>query len=345
MMSQNSRLPYVPLLSVLFAFTVGSAIIAAAGADPAEVYLKMIRSTFASGYGFGQVLFRSTTLVLTGLAVAIPFRVRMFNVGVEGQLLMGSFAAAACGAMLPREAHPAVALPAALGAAMAAGSLWALAAGMLKVRFGVNEVISTIMLNFIALALTGYLLTNHLAVPSTVHTDPIPGGARLPGIDRLFGLSWHSPANLSAILAVVICIAAAVLLFRSRYGFTLNATGLNPEAARQAGIDTDAHLLGAMAIGGAIAGLGAGNLVLGYRHWFEAGLTSGAGFMGIAVALLAGANPLWIILSALLFGWLDYGGLTVNTLVPKELFMIVQAVTILAIIAVPPLAQRRHRGD
>lgn len=344
-MPHSTRLPYVPLLSVLIALLVGSAIITATGANPVEVYTKMFHATFASGYGFGQVLFRSTTLILTGLAVAIPFRVRMFNVGAEGQLLMGSFAAAACGAMLPQETHPAVALPATIGAAMAAGSLWAVAAGVLKVRFGVNEVISTIMLNFIALALTGYLLTNHLAVPSTVHTRPIAAGASLPGFDRLFGLSWHSPANLSSLLAIGVSIGAAVLLFGSRYGFTLNATGLNPKAARQAGIDTDARLLGTMAIGGALAGLGAANLVLGYRHWFEAGLSTGTGFMGIAVALLAGAHPLWILISALLFGWLDYGGLTVNTMVPKELFMIVQAMTILCIIAAPALLQRRRREN
>lgn len=328
----------------MLAFAAGSAIIALTGTDPVAVYQKMVRSTFGSGYGFGQVLFRSTTLVLTGLAVALPFRVKLFNVGAEGQLLMGSFAAAICGTMIPASTSPLIAAPAALLAAMAAGSLWALAAGLLKVRFGVNEVISTIMLNFIAQAVTGYLLTNHFAVPSTVHTPRMASGTTLPGFDLLFGLSWHSPANLSTLIAILISLLLALLLFRSRYGFTLSASGLNPEAARHAGIDTDSRILGAMAIGGALAGLGAGNLVLGYKHWFESGLTSGAGFMGIAVALLAGAHPLWILLSALLFGWLDYGGLTVNTMVPKEIFMIVQAVTILAIISFPALFGARKRN-
>ncbi|NTU91190.1 MAG: ABC transporter permease [Chlorobiaceae bacterium] len=342
-MSEKNLQPYIPVFSVLLAFAAGSAIIALTGTDPVEVYQKMVRSTFGSGYGFGQVLFRSTTLVLTGLAVALPFRVKLFNVGAEGQLLMGSFAAAICGTMIPVTTSPLIAAPAALLAAMAAGSIWAVAAGLLKVRFGVNEVISTIMLNFIAQALTGYLLTNHFAVPSTVHTSQMASGTTLPGFDRLFGLSWHSPANLSTLIAILISLLLALLLFRSRYGFTLSASGLNPEAARHAGIDTDSRIIGAMAIGGALAGLGAGNLVLGYKHWFESGLTSGAGFMGIAVALLAGAHPLWILLSALLFGWLDYGGLTVNTMVPKEIFMIVQAVTILAIISFPALSALRKR--
>ena len=336
-MSRKSLQPIIPTLSLLFALAAGSLVIAATGNSPVEVYIKMIRSTFASGYGTGQVIFRATTLILTGLAVALPFRVRLFNIGVEGQLLMGSFAAALCGMSLPQDTSTAIALPAVLLSAMAAGSFWALIAGWLKVRYGVNEVISSIMLNFIALGITGYLLTTRFAVPSTVHTPAIADGSRLPGLDAVLGLSWHSPANLSVLVAIGATAGAAILLYASRYGYAMIAVGLNPEAARHAGIDTDAHTLSAMAMGGAIAGLGAANLVLGYKHWFEAGLTSGAGFMGIAVALLAGANPVWIVFSALLFGWLDYGGLSVNTMVPKDIFMMVQGLTILAIISFPAL--------
>jgi simple sugar transport system permease protein len=340
-MSLRNLRTFVPLLSVLFALGAGSVIIALTGNSPMEVYLRMVRSTFGSGYGFGQVLFRATTLVFAGLAVSVPFKVRLFNVGAEGQLLMGAFAAALCGMALPDSIPPLAGVPATLLAAMAAGSLWALSAGWLKVRYGINEVISTIMLNFIAQAITGYLLTNRFAVPSTVHTPEMAPGSILPGLDALFGLSWHSPANLSALLAIIVSLVTALLLYRTRYGYTLTASGLNPEAARFAGIDTDRRILGAMAMGGALAGLGAGNLVLGYKHWFEAGLTTGAGFMGIAVALLAGAHPGWILLSALLFGWLDYGGLTVNTLVPKEVFMIVQALTILCIISFTSISRER----
>jgi general nucleoside transport system permease protein len=168
-------------------------------------------------------------------------------------------------------------------------------------------------------------------------------GSTLPGLDGVLGVEWHSPANLSTVIAICMSGASALLLYRSRYGYTMTAAGLSPQAARHAGIDTDARILWTMAMGGALAGLGSGNLVLGYRHWFEAGLTSGAGFMGIAVALLAGAHPLGILLSAFLFGWLDYGGLTVNTMVPKEVFMIVQAMTILAIISFPAILRKRLR--
>jgi ABC-type uncharacterized transport system permease subunit len=336
-MSKRSVKPFIPVLSLLLAMLAGSLIIAATGSDPLEVWQKMLRSTFASGYGIGQVLFRATTLIFTGLAVALPFRVRLFNIGGEGQLLMGAFAAALCGIALPADAPALVAIPALILAATAAGAGWALLAGWLKVRRGVNEVISSIMLNFIALAITGYLLTNRFAVPSTVHTSAITPGGWLPDLDKLFGLGWHSPANFTLFIALVVTAGAAVLLYRSRYGYDMIASGLNSDAARHAGIDTARHTLGAMAMGGAMAGLAASNLVLGYKHWFEAGLTTGAGFMGIAVALLARANPAGIILSALLFAWLDYGGLAVNTMVPKDIFMMVQAITILSIISFPAL--------
>lgn len=336
-MSPKRIEPFIPLLSLLFALVAGSLIIVATGNDPLAVWQKMLRSTFSSGYGSGQVLFRATTLIFTGLAVALPFKVRLFNIGGEGQLLMGAFAAALCGIALPVGTPALIAITVLMFAAMAAGGAWGLLAGWLKVSYGVNEVISTIMLNFIALGLVGYLLTKYFAVPSTVHTPEIISGGILPGFDQLFGLNWHSPANLSLFIAFGVTAGAAILLYRSRYGYAMIASGLNPDAARHAGIATDRHILGAMALGGAMAGLGAANLVLGYKHWYEAGLTSGVGFIGIAVALLAGSNPVWIIVSALLFAWLDYGGLAVNTMVPKDIFMMVQAIAILSIISFPAL--------
>ncbi|NTU53448.1 MAG: ABC transporter permease [Chlorobiaceae bacterium] len=336
-MSRKTVEPFIPLLSLLFALTAGSGIIAATGSDPLEVYGKMLRSTFTSGYGSGQVLFRATTLIFTGLAVAVPFRVRLFNIGGEGQLLMGAFATTLCGITMPQETPAFIALPVLILSAMITGGAWALLAGWLKVRYGVNEVISSIMLNFIALGLTGYLLTNRFALPSTVHTKTITPGGFLPNLDTLSDLGWHSPANFSFVIAIVAVASVTLLLYRSRYGYATIASGLNPEAARHAGINTAQHTLVAMTLGGALAGLGATNLILGYKHWFEAGLTSGAGFIGIAVALLAQAHPVWLIFSALLFAWLDYGGLAVNTMVPKDIFMMVQGIAILAIISFPAL--------
>lgn len=330
----------IPLASILAALLLNALIIALAGRDPLMIFQKMLRATLASPYGTGQVLFKTTTLVLTALAVVLPFRARLFNIGAEGQLLMGAFAAAMAGTLLPAATPGPAALTICIAAAVGAGAGWALLAGLLKIRFGVNEVIATIMLNFIAQGLTGYLLTRHFALPSTVHTAPIVEGARIARFSELLGWFPGSPANLSLLLAVGAAVASWYLLFRTRSGYELRAAGMEPDAAAYAGIDAARKGLLAMALGGAAAGLGAANLVLGYKYFYEAGMSAGVGFTGIAAALLGGAHPLWAMLAAAFFGLLDYGGLTVNAWVPKDLFMIMQAITILLVISFTALQKR-----
>ncbi len=339
-MNPKSLRLLIPMLSAVSAIAVSSLIIVMAGSDPIMIFQKMFRSTLGTPYGVGQVVFRMTTLVLMGLAVAIPFQIRLFNIGAEGQLLMGTFAAAMTGAMLPAAMPSAVSITLCICSAIAAGACWALLAGTLKVRFGVNEVIATIMLNFIAQGITGYLLTYHFAIPSTVHTPQINANAIIPSFDSVTGLVTNSPANLSTLLTAGVTLLCWILLFHSRFGFEMRASGIQPEAAQYGGINAGMHTLTAMGIGGAIAGLGAANLVLGYKHYYEAGMTGGIGFTGIAVALLAGAHPLWILLSALFFGFLEYGGLTVNAWIPKDIFMIIEAITIILVISFSALGKR-----
>ena len=333
----------IPILSTLSALIVSALIITMAGRDPIIIFQKMFQATLGSAYGTGQVVFRMTTLVLVGLAVALPFQVRLFNIGAEGQLQMGAFAAAMTGAMLPASLPSLTAIPLCIMMAMGAGACWALLAGVLKVRFGVNEVIGTIMLNFIAQGITGYLLTYHFAIPSTVHTQPITAAATIPSLSGVTGLFAKSPANLSTLIAPSVALLFWVTLFRSRFGYEMRATGLQPEAAQYGGINTNKHSLTAMGMGGAAAGLGAANIVLGYKHYYEAGMTGGIGFTGIAVALLAGAHPLWIIFSALFFGMLEYGGLTVNAFIPKDIFMMIEAITILLVISFSALGKRMQQ--
>ena len=338
-----SRYPFtIPLLSILAALLLSSLIIMAAGRDPLMIFQKMLRSVAGSPYGMGQVLFRTTTLVCVGLAVALPFHLKLFNIGGEGQLLMGTFAAAMAGLFLPQTVPPMVAIALCTLAAMAAGSLWALTAALLKVRFGVNEVIGTIMLNFIAQGITGYLLTWHFAVPSTVHTAPIIDSATIPTFSVLTGWFASSPANPSIIFVLLVALMLHLLLYHSRMGYEMRAAGLQPDAARYGGINATMHTLTAFALGGAIAALGATNMVLGYKHYFESGMSGGLGFTGIAVALLAGAHPLWLLLSALFFATLEYGGLTVNIWIPKDIFMIIQALTILIFISLSALGKRAN---
>jgi simple sugar transport system permease protein len=330
----------IPLLSILSALVVSTLIILISGRDPIMIFEKIFHATLGSAYGTGQVLFRMTTLILVGLAVALPFQVRLFNIGAEGQLQMGAFAAAITGAMLPASLSSFYALSLCIFAAMGAGACWAMLAGVFKVRFGVNEVIATILLNFIAQGITGYLLTYHFAVPSTVHTAPIIDAAIIPSLYTVTGLFAKSPANFTALLSLCIALLFWVILFKSRFGYEMRATGLQPEAARYGGINSGMHTLTAMSIGGAAAGLGAANILLGYKHYYEAGMTGGIGFTGIAVALLAGAHPLWILCSALFFGMLEYGGLTVNAYIPKDIFMMIEAITILLVISFSALGKR-----
>lgn len=322
----------IPLLAVAASLAISAFLIAAAGRDPLLIYQKMFTMTFGSEYGTGQIVFRSTSLVLAGLAVAIPFRLKLFNIGGEGQMLAGAFSAALAGALLPPQTPPLVAVSFCTLSAVTAGASVALLSGWLKVRFGINEVISTIMLNFIVQACVGFLLAGSLSVPSTAHTHEIIPSAQIPPFYTVLGIWQKSPANFSTLFALAACFGLWFLVFKTVPGYEMRASGLHPEAAGYAGINTNSHIMKAMGIGGAMAGLAAANLVLGYKHYYESGLTDGIGFMGIAVALLAFAHPIWIIGSAVLFGFLQYGGLSVNAYVPKDIFLMVQAVTILMIL-------------
>lgn len=322
-----------PVLAVVAAFALGGLVMLAIGKNPLLVYGKMFSLTLGTGYGWGQVLFRATPLILTGLAVAIPFQAGLFNIGGEGQALVGIFACAAVGLGLPPETPAVIALPLCLLASMLAGAGWAGIAGLLKIRFGVSEVITSIMLNFIAAALVGYFLLNTFALPGTMQTAAVADGARLPRLSALTGLFLHSPANLSFLFSLLLAAGFSFALYQTKFGYELRAVGLNPDAARYAGIDRNGFILVSMLMAGALAGLSAANIVLGYKGYYEYGMGAGTGFLGAAVAMLANGNPLGIVLSALLFGLLDYGGLTINAQVPKEIFYMLQAAVILFVIA------------
>lgn len=343
-MTQKQLALLTPVLAILVAFFIGGLLILTIGENPIEIYGKMFQRTLGTPYGFGQVLYRTTPLILTGLAVAIPFQAGLFNIGGEGQALVGSFTCALVGAWIPSSMPTLLAVGLCLGTAALAGGSWGAIAGGLKVRFGVNEVITTIMLNFIASALVGYLLTNHFAVTATTHTAEIVESARLARLDDFGGFFQRAPLNLALFLSLACAAGAYFLVFKTKSGYELRAVGLNIEAARYAGINVGLHTIGSMAIAGALAGLTAANFVMGYKYYFEFGATSGVGFLGIAVAMLANANPAWIVLSAFLFGVLDYGGLTINAYVPKEIFLVIQALVILFIIVAQKLKDKLAQG-
>jgi simple sugar transport system permease protein len=329
-----------PLVAVALALGAGAIFIAAIGEDPLSIYAHMLHECFGTGYGIGQTLFKATPLIFSGLAVALGFRTGLFNIGVEGQLYLGGFAAAMAG-LLPLPAP--LRLAAALIAAMLAGGAWGAIPGALKSRFGAHEVINTIMLNFIAFALVAWI--GHAVFQNaTVRTAEIPAGATLPRLGAFAAPLRGSPANLSLLLALLAAWGTHLLLFRTRLGYELRAVGFNPSAAAYGGISTGRAQALAMALSGALAGLGGVNFVLGYKHYFEMGFSAGAGFLGIAVALLGRNSPVGVIVAALFFGALSYGGLVVNQRVPKELVEALQGLVILFAICSQQALERAARG-
>jgi simple sugar transport system permease protein len=303
------------------------------------VWSLLLRGTWGNAYGFGQVLYKTTTLACTGLCVAIGLRAGLFNIGGEGQLAAGGFAAALAGLALPAGTPGVLAIPVCVVAALAAGAVTGWVPGILRARFGAHEVITTIMLNFVVLALLNWAISTKLRVPETLHTREIHAGmlARLGDIVPAF---HGSAANLSL---VVVLIAAAVTwwyLFRTRGGYDLRAVGLQPDAAEYGGVNVGRVWVRAMTLSGALAGLGGINFVLGYKHYYEDGFATGAGFLGIAVALVGRNTPLGIILASVFFATLSQGGLAINALVPKTMVDVLQGAVIIAVAASVPEVRR-----
>ncbi len=331
------------VVALMIALVVGDVLILVFGESPLAVYRLLLEGTWGNAYGLGQVLYKATTLIFTGLAVAIGVRAGLFNIAAESQLAAGGFAAAMTGLLLPATIPTLVAVPICMLAAMAAGGLLGGVPGVLKARFGAHEVIVTIMLNFIVLALLSYLISAHFHVPESLHTEEIRTGS-IPRLTAASSYFAGSAANFTIIVALVAAAAVWVLLFRTRSGYELRAVGLQPEAAEYGGVRVRSVVIRTFLISGALAGLGGINYVLGYKHYYEEGFASGAGFLGIAVALVGRSHPLGIVLSALLFATLSQGGLAVNALVPKQMVEVLQAVVIIAVMTSIPEVRRALRG-
>jgi ABC-type uncharacterized transport system permease subunit len=334
-------LPIVVALGI--AAVVGDVLILLFGEAPATVYRQLIEGTWGNAYGIGQVLYKATTLTFTGLAFALAGRAGLFNVGAESQLAMGGFAAGVIGMLLPAGVPGAIGFVLCLLAAALGGATVAAVPGVLRARFGASEVIVTIMLNFVVLAFLNWLVSAKLNVPETLHTAPINTGG-VPRMEAMFSSFHGSAANWTLLIAVLAALASWWYLFRTRGGYELRAVGLQPDAAEYGGVQVPRVLWMTMALSGAVAGMGGINFVLGYKGYYEEGFAGGAGFLGIAVALVGRNHPFGILLAALLFATLSQGGLAVNALVPKQLTDILTAVVILAVATAVPEVQRQIRA-
>ncbi|MEA2204174.1 MAG: ral nucleoside transport system permease protein [Blastocatellia bacterium] len=326
-----------PLIAVAAAFVVGGIFVLLIGDSPIETYRLLIGSAFSWPDGIGYTLFYATPLIFTGLAVAIAFRCGLLNIGAEGQLYVGAFAAAWIGIKFAG-ASGWVLLPACCLAAILAGAIWGGIPGVLKARFGSHEVINTIMLNFIAIALVSYFTQYHYKNPGPIlETTAIGPGGHLPRMASLLpAFPERIPLNFAFIFALIACALVYVFLWKTKWGYEIRATGANPLAAEYGGISVRKQIILAMAVSGGLAGMVGINEVLGYRYRYYDGFSANYGFTGIAVALLGRNHPVGVLLAAILFGVLIRGGIFVDAFtnhVSKDLVDVLQGVVILFVAA------------
>jgi simple sugar transport system permease protein len=302
------------------------------GEPPRAIAAQLFEGTWGMPYGIGQVLYKATTLLLTGLAVDIALRAGLFNIGVEGQLAVAGLAVAAVATRLPPSAPGVAALPVAITVAMAAGALWAAIPAVLRARFGAHEVISTIMMNRIADAFVGLALARGLAMPGSTRTPDVVPGARLAPLASWGLPSMHgSAASTAWPVSLFAAALAAAWIARSRVGREVVLVGLAPAACAAENIPVARRVGLALLVSGAIGGLAAIGPVLGYKGYYEQGLAAGAGFAGIAVALIGRRSVVGLVLAALFFGTLEQGALAINARIPMEITTVLEAVAIVAV--------------
>jgi len=304
----------LPLVNLSMAFAVSAVVLLAIGQEPARVLALLVKGAFGSRSGIGYTLYYTTTFVFTGLAVAVAFHAGLFNIGGEGQAMMGGLGAGLValgfGPVLPAW----VLLPLMVLVAMAFGMVWAAVPGALQAWRGSHIVITTIMFNFIASALLIYLLVNPLKEPGNMTPESRAFGpaALLPGMHEMLGwvgIDWpRTPLNFSVVLALVAAVAVYLVLWRTQPGYALRTVGHAPDAAAYAGIRPRTQIVRAMALSGALAALVGINEIAGVQNRLIADFVAGAGFTGIAVSLIGRNHPLGIVLAALLFGALYQGG-------------------------------------
>ena len=327
-----------PLLAVITAFIIGGILVLIIGDNPIEAYKLLLGSALSWPDGIGYTLFYATPLIFTGLAVLVAFRCGLLNIGAEGQLYVASFATAWVGITFAQYSAWFL-VPVCFLAALLAGSIWGAIPGVLKARFGSHEVINTIMLNFIAVALVSYFTQYHYKTPGDpiMETSQIGAGAHIARLGRFIpGLPERIPLNLAFVLALICCALVYLFLWRTKWGYELRATGSNPTAAEYGGISIRKQIVIAMTISGALAGMVGINEVLGYRYRYYDGFSANYGFTGIAVALLGRNHPVGVLLAALLFGMLIRGGIFVDAFtnnVTKDIVDVLQGIVILLVAA------------
>jgi len=304
----------LPAVNLAIALLVAGGVVLLVGFKPEQVLTLLIKGAFGSQAGISYTLYYATTFVFTGLAVAVAFHGGLFNIGGEGQAVMGGLGAGVAALALSAHLPAFLMLPLIVISAALFGMVWAAIPGALQAYRGSHTVITTIMFNFIAAALLGYLLVNTLKEPGnmTPESRAFAESARVPGVHEAMawiGIEWpRTPLNLTLLLAIGAAVLTWLALWKSHAGYTLRAVGFAPDASLYAGIQPKRLIVLSMAASGALAGLVGVNEIAGVHGRLLPDFVAGAGFAGIAVSLIGRNHPVGIVLAALLFGALYQGG-------------------------------------
>lgn len=346
----------LPLVNLGIAMVAAGIVVAFIGQNPLEVLKLLVQGAFGSARGISYTLYYTTTFIFTGLAVAVAAHGGLFNIGGEGQATLGGLGAGLAALWLAESLPAVVMLPLMIAAAIAFGALWALVPAWLQAYRGSHVVITTIMFNFIAYTLLVYLLVNHLKPQGSmaVESAAFAASAQLPTMQEALkplGIEWpSSPLNLSFLLALAAAVLIYVYLWRTRAGYRLRTVGANVGAAEYAGIRPAHQILIAMGVSGALAGLVAVNEIAGVNRRLLLDFVGGAGFTGIAVAIMGRNHPVGIVLASLLFGALFQGGAEVTFEMPgftRDMVVTMQGFVILfsgamAYVFAPALSRMLH---
>ncbi len=337
-----------PLVAITLALLIGGLIIVVfIGENPFKVYQIIFSTALGNLDGWGNVFYRATPLIFTALAVALAFQCGLFNIGGEGQMVIGGFALTWVGFTftgLPS----ALLIPLCIVAAAAAGAVWGAIPGLLKARLGVHEVVNTIMMNWIGVALIQFLTMTYRPTASMLpQTIPIADAAKLSRLALYLNplgikLPKSNQLNMAVFLALAVVLLIWYILNRTKVGYEIKAVGFNAAASECAGISVAKNTVLAMAMSGAVAGLAGVNQVMGYKYSFQYGVFEGIGFDGVGVALIGKNHPFGLVLAALLFGVLDHGGLAIDvfTEVPREIIMVLKAIILIFVVVSGEITKR-----
>jgi ABC-type uncharacterized transport system permease subunit len=316
----------MPLFNLLTALLVAGLVIRLLGESPIESLGILIEGSVLTASNLGYTLFYATTFIFTGLSVSIAMKAGLFNIGSEGQMYIGGLGLTIAMLTLDDRLPALVLIPVAIGASALFGALWAFLPGYLQAKRGSHVVVTTIMFNFIAASLMNFAIVKYMIPAGSQNTasrEFAEAGA-LPRLSQWFTDLADAPLNIAFLLALAALVVYGVVVWRSPWGYKLRATGMNANAAHYAGVSISAMIIVAMLISGALAGLGAVNSIMGSTHYLSLNFPAGAGFIGIAVALMGRQHPVGIFLSSVLFGALIQGagelsfqkpGIPVETLV------------------------------